>query len=78
MERLQYFKRHGVNHICGYPPHPGERGYWSFDRWLSTHVKRSEWDMVHGFSKSSYQDIYTDGSGTQSVYRDYMFRDSTA
>jgi len=27
-EMLQYFKRHGVNHICGYPPDPGERGYW--------------------------------------------------
>jgi mannonate dehydratase len=27
-ELLQYFKRHGVDHICGYPPDPGERGYW--------------------------------------------------
>ena len=26
---LDYFKRHGVNHICGYPPDPGERGYWT-------------------------------------------------
>ena len=25
---LQYFKRHGVNNCCGYPPDPGERGYW--------------------------------------------------
>jgi len=30
-ERLQYFKRHGVNHICGYPPNPGERGYWTLE-----------------------------------------------
>ena len=30
-ERLQYFKRHGVNHICGYPPDPGERGYWTVE-----------------------------------------------
>ena len=27
-EILQFLKRHGVNHCCGYPPHPGERGYW--------------------------------------------------
>ena len=30
-ERLQYFKRHGVNNICGYPPHPGKRGHWTLD-----------------------------------------------
>ena len=28
VEILQFLKRHGVNHCCGYPPHPGERGYW--------------------------------------------------
>ena len=28
---LQYIKRHGVNHICGYPPHPGDRGYWTVE-----------------------------------------------
>ena len=28
---LQYFKRHGVDHICGYPPDPGERGYWTVE-----------------------------------------------
>lgn len=27
-EILQFLKRHGVNHCCGYPPDPGERGYW--------------------------------------------------
>ncbi len=28
-EMLQYFKRHGVSHICGYPPRPpDDRGYW--------------------------------------------------
>ncbi len=26
--RLNFFKRHGVEHICGYPRDPGERGYW--------------------------------------------------
>jgi mannonate dehydratase len=28
---LQYIKRHGVDHICGYPPHPGKRGYWTVE-----------------------------------------------
>jgi mannonate dehydratase len=26
-KRLEFFKRHSVNNICGYPPDPGERGY---------------------------------------------------
>jgi mannonate dehydratase len=26
---LQYFKRHGVNHICGYPPDPGASRPWT-------------------------------------------------
>jgi mannonate dehydratase len=30
-EMLQYFKRHGVDHICGYPPDPGPRGYWTVE-----------------------------------------------
>jgi mannonate dehydratase len=30
-EMLDYFKRHGVEHICGYPPDPGARGYWTVD-----------------------------------------------
>ena len=28
---LQYFKRHGVNHICGYPPDPGAKEAWTAD-----------------------------------------------
>lgn len=28
---LDYFKRHGVVNICGYPPDPGPAGYWSVD-----------------------------------------------
>src|SRR5215469_8089999 len=28
---LQYLKRHGVNHICGYPPDPGAKGAWASD-----------------------------------------------
>jgi UDP-glucose:(heptosyl)LPS alpha-1,3-glucosyltransferase len=44
---------------------------WSFDRWLTQHVKQDEWDIVHGFSKSSFQDIYTDGSGCLLDYQEY-------
>ncbi len=32
-------------------------------------------DVIHGFSKTWFQDVYTDGSGLQSVYRDYLARD---
>ena len=44
---------------------------WSFDRWLSQRVRRENFDVVHGFSKSSYQDIYTDGSGCLLDYQEY-------
>jgi UDP-glucose:(heptosyl)LPS alpha-1,3-glucosyltransferase len=44
---------------------------WSFDRWLTRHVRPEEWDVVHGFSKSSLQDIYTDGSGCLADYQGY-------
>lgn len=44
---------------------------WSFDRWLTRHVRRSDFDVVHGFSKSSEQDIYTDGSGCLLDYQAY-------
>jgi mannonate dehydratase len=30
-EMLEYFKRHGVDHICGYPPGSEERGDWTID-----------------------------------------------
>ena len=35
---LDYFKRHGVNHICGYPPDPGvpAEGFQGVDRVLGT------------------------------------------
>jgi len=36
VELLQYFKRHGVNHCCGYPPNPGERGYWTVEDVVKT------------------------------------------
>ena len=28
---LEFFKRHGVNNICGYPPDPGQRGHWTVE-----------------------------------------------
>jgi mannonate dehydratase len=28
---LQFFARHGVKNICGYPPPPGRKGYWELD-----------------------------------------------
>jgi mannonate dehydratase len=28
---LQYFKRHGCDHICGYPPKLDSRGYWTLE-----------------------------------------------
>ncbi len=33
---LQFIKRHGVDHICGYPPDPGERGYWTVEELVQT------------------------------------------
>ena len=41
-------------------------------------LRDGPFDVIHGFSKTYYQDVYTDGSGLQSVYRDYMFREASA
>ncbi|MGH9629472.1 MAG: mannonate dehydratase [Bryobacteraceae bacterium] len=30
-QRLQFFKRHGVEHICGYPEDSGNKGYYSVE-----------------------------------------------
>jgi mannonate dehydratase len=30
-EMLQFFKRHGCDHICGYPSKPDARGYWTLE-----------------------------------------------
>jgi len=35
-ERLQYFKRHGVDHICGYPDFDRDRGYWTAEELART------------------------------------------
>lgn len=42
-----------------------------YDAWLREHVRREDFDIVHGFSKSSSQDIYTDGSGCLLDYQAY-------
>src|SRR5260370_36793639 len=30
-EMLRYFKRHGVEHVVGYPEFPRDRGYWTVE-----------------------------------------------
>lgn len=35
-EMLQFWKRHGVDHICGYPPDPGDRGHWTVEDVVKT------------------------------------------
>ena len=35
-DMLQIFKRHGVEHICGYPPDPGPRGHWTVEELART------------------------------------------
>lgn len=42
----------------------------NFDRSLNRCLDPHEFDLVHGFTKSSRQDIYTDGSGTLLEYVD--------
>ena len=42
---LQFFKRHGVNNICGYPPNPGERGYWTVEDLQKTRDRCEEHDI---------------------------------
>jgi len=42
---LQFFKRHGVNNICGYPPNPGERGYWTVEDLQKTRDLCEEHDI---------------------------------
>ncbi len=44
---------------------------WSFDRWSEKAVARGDFDLVHGFTKTSRQDIYTDGSGCLRDYEEY-------
>jgi UDP-glucose:(heptosyl)LPS alpha-1,3-glucosyltransferase len=50
---------------------------WSYERWLTRHVSTRDFDIVHGFSKSSSQDIYTDGSGCLRDYQKYSIDHAT-
>ena len=45
---LQYFKRHGVNHICAYPPRPPypERGYWTVDELSEMKELCDKWEIT--------------------------------
>ncbi len=43
----------------------------SFDRASQKILNPDEFDLVHGFTKASYQDLYTDGSGCFSDYEDF-------
>ena len=51
------------------------RGY---DRHVTNAVRLEDWDVVHGFSKSSRQDVYTDGSGTLEDYQTYSLDATTS
>jgi UDP-glucose:(heptosyl)LPS alpha-1,3-glucosyltransferase len=48
---------------------------WSFDRWSQWKVNNDEFDIVHGFTKTAQQDIYTDGSGCLHDYQEYSIKE---
>ena len=48
---------------------------WSFDRWSQWKVNNDEFDIVHGFTKTAQQDIYTDGSGCLRDYQEYSIKE---
>ena len=51
----------------------------SFARHSAKRLRQAgPFDVVHGFSKTYLQDVYTDGSGLQSVYRDQMYGETSA
>ncbi len=50
----------------------------SYDRHVTNAVKLEDFDVVHGFSKSSRQDVYTDGSGTLEDYQTYSLDATTS
>ncbi len=51
---------------------------WSFDRASEKQVRNADFDVVHGFTKTSWQDIYTDGSGCLLDYQEYSLQDRDA
>lgn len=48
---------------------------WSFNRWSEEAVKAADFDIVHGFTKTAHQDIYTDGSGCLLDYQEYSINE---
>lgn len=48
---------------------------WSFDRWSEQAIAADDFDIVHGFTKTARQDIYTDGSGCLLDYQEYSLRE---
>jgi UDP-glucose:(heptosyl)LPS alpha-1,3-glucosyltransferase len=48
---------------------------WSFDRWSEWQVNKDEFDIVHGFTKTTHQDVYTDGSGCLLDYQEYSLKE---
>ncbi len=45
-DTLEYFKRHGVDHVCGYPPDPGPRGFWTIEDLQKTRDLCEQYDIV--------------------------------
>jgi UDP-glucose:(heptosyl)LPS alpha-1,3-glucosyltransferase len=50
----------------------------SYDRAVTSLARLEDFDVVHGFSKSSRQDVYTDGSGTLEDYQTYSLEATTS
>lgn len=48
---------------------------WSFDRWSRAAIEAGDYDLVHGFTKTGKQDIYTDGSGCLKAYQEYSLKE---
>lgn len=44
-KRLQFFARHGVKNICGYPPDPGERGYATVEELVQLRERAAKYDV---------------------------------
>jgi mannonate dehydratase len=44
-KRLQFFARHGVKSICGYPPDPGERGFATVEELIQLRENAAKYDI---------------------------------
>ncbi|MCZ6692244.1 MAG: glycosyltransferase family 4 protein [Planctomycetota bacterium] len=49
-------------------PGPPFLKVWCFDRSVQQALREGDFDVVHGFTKTSRQDVYTDGSGCQADF----------